>query len=398
MAGNKVVRLSNPLKKSPNNKSNFSKENEIIKELKNNGVITNIVLGAKYCLPTNKLNYEQVGQVKSLFGEENNTFCRSLSMSESGWLAASIDIKDSEKIKPALDKYREFAKNNEDLFISGYGEIEFTIDFSKLNMFMDQETGDIYYPYGSFFFSDNKTVVNQFAASVACIPSKYQKIKNKRSISPITSDNWDAAKITGNFTRRGHLVIFYVTEDIEKEPNVYHPVVNTIDIEVGVIKNHKTSEVEKVYIGRVERNSVCVPNEVEYLLKNVYSKYAIPSFASQQFMSDYIFSIGEYSNNYDLTIVVNPETMDQANYKFKSNFAGNNKAHRAENNDNSEAKVTEKKTNKSPSKKKSGNKAKADQKKPSSNESDVKKVTEEQPVAVNQVEEEPKAAEESVEE
>ena len=153
----------------------------------------------------------------------------------------------------------------------------------------------------------------------------------KRCISPITSDNWNDAKLSGSFTRHGHLVIFYVTEDIEKEPGVYHPVVNTIDIEVGVTKNYKTSEVEHTYIGRVERESKCVPNEIEYLIKNVYSKYAIPSYASQQFMSDYIFSVGDYPKNYNLTITVDEtNTFDQASYKFKSNFFGNNKAHRAD--------------------------------------------------------------------
>lgn len=348
---NKTFRLSNPLKKSPNSKTNFRKENEVIKELKEKGFIKDFVLGAKYCLPTNKLNYDKINQIKNLFGEgeeEANRPYRSLSISESGWLAVSIASDKAEMIKPALEKYREFAKDDKDLFISGYGEIEFTIDFSKFGMFMDPETGDIYYPYGAFFFSDNKTLVNQFSASVACIPQRYQKIKNKRCISPITSDNWNDAKLSGSFTRHGHLVIFYVTEDIEKEPGVYHPVVNTIDIEVGVIKNYKTSEVENAYIGRVERESKCVPNEIEYLIKNVYSKYAIPSYASQQFMLDYIFSVGESPKNYILTITVDEtNTLDQASYKFKSNFAGNNKAHRADvNKTESDGSASEKKSSK----------------------------------------------------
>ena len=187
---NKTFRLSNPLKKSPNSKTNFRNENEVIKELKEKGLIKDFVLGAKYCLPTNKLNYDKITQIKNLFGEgeeETNRPYRSLSMSESGWLAVSIASDKAETIESALEKYREFAKDDKDLFISGYGEIEFTIDFSKFGMFMDPETGNIYYPYGAFFFSDNKTLVNQFSASVACIPQRYQKIKNKRCISPIDS-------------------------------------------------------------------------------------------------------------------------------------------------------------------------------------------------------------------
>ena len=112
---NKTLRLSNPLKKSPNSKTNFRKENEIIKELKEKGFIKDFVLGAKYCLPTNKLNYDQINQIKNLFGEgeeETNRPYRSLSMSESGWLAVSIASDKAEMIKPALEKYREFAKDD----------------------------------------------------------------------------------------------------------------------------------------------------------------------------------------------------------------------------------------------------------------------------------------------
>ena len=328
MAENKnSVQLSNPLKRSPYNKVNRPKENPIINKLREDGVIKNISLGAKYCLPTNKLNYEQISEIKALLGEESSDHAwKTLSMSESGWLAFNIDIKDADKIKPALDKYREYSGEVEDLFISGYGEISFEIDYSKLNMFMEPDTGNIYYPYGAFFFSDNKTLVNQFAASVACLPYKYQKIKNKRYISPITSDNWTSASITGSFTRRGHLVIFYVAEDIEKEPNKFHPVVSCIDIEVVAVKNYKTSEIEHVYIGQVSQTSKCVPDNIEYLVKNVYGKYAIPSHASAQFMSDYIFSIGSYSNNYDLTISER-ETTEENPQKFKTNFVGSDNAH-----------------------------------------------------------------------
>lgn len=352
MAENKTAfHLSNPLKKGANHKSNFRKENELIKELKASEIIKDFVLGAKYCLPTNKLNYDQINQIKSLFGEgeEANRLYRSMSMSDSGWLAVSISSDKADKIKPALEKYREFANNDKDLFISGYGEVEFTIDFSKLGMYQDSD-GGVYYPYGAFFFSDNKTTVNQFAAAVACYPDRYQRIKNKRYISPISNENWTNAKITGSFTRRGHLVIFYVTEDIEKEPNVYQPVVNTIDIEVGVTKNYKTSEVDKVFIVKAEKNSICVPDEIEYLIKNVYNKYAIPSFISQRFISDYIYSAGCNPNNYDLTVEA-PEKADAENTKFKSNFIGNNKAHRADKNTESKESVSSDDTHKKPNKK-----------------------------------------------
>lgn len=354
MAENKNVRLSNPMRRSPFNKNSRPKENELIKKLQEEGIIKSLSLGAKYCLPTSKLNYEQIAEIKKLLGEESAEHVwKSLSMSESGWLAFNVDIKDVEKIKPALEKYREYAKDSDELFISGYGEINVHIDYEKLGMFMDPDTGNIYYPYGAFFFSDNKTLVNQFAASVACLQYKYQKINNKKHISPISSENWTDAEISGTVTRRGHLVIFYVSEDVEKEPGIYHPIVKTIDIEVVAVKNYKTSEVENVYIGKVDQQSQCVSDQIEYLINNVYKKYGIASRASVSFMSDYIFSVGSYPKNYDLAITERPDTpADENQPKFKSNFVGSDKAHRANTDKNSEDKA--KKT----SKNKKGSKAK----------------------------------------
>lgn len=326
MAETKSFKVPNPIKRSPNNKSVYRKENEVIKGLQNEGIITDLILGAKYCLPTSKLNYDQIDQVKTLF---DNGLCRSFSVSDTGWLAASIKIDNAEKVKPALEKYREFAAEDKDLFISGYGEVELTIDFSKVGMLMDPDSGNVYYPYGAFFFSDNKTIVNQFNGTVACLPARYQKLKNKKNLSPISSDNWTEAKISGSFTRRGHFVIFYVTEDVEKEPGVWNPIVNIVDIEVVASKNYKNSEVEGVFIGKVEKYTSSVADEVEFLIRKVYNKYAIPSAASQYFMSDYIFSIGYNPKAYDLTIAV--DNTQESSVKFKSNFAGN-KAHRADTN------------------------------------------------------------------
>lgn len=323
------------LKRSRNeSESRGAKTATFINDLENAGILKSVSLGSKICFPTNKLNYEQIETLKKLLKiDESEHPWTSFSVSNSGWFGTSVPYTEGSKpgdsIREAIDQYKQYAEEDKDLFISSYGEAKFVIDFSKTNMLMF-ENGDILYPYGAFFFSDNKSATTQFAASVACIPSRYNKIRNKRYISPITSDNWDNATINCNFTRHGHLVIFYVDKDIEKEPDIYYPIVTTIDIEVFVKKDFKTSEIVKLYFGRAEKNAKCVPDMQEYLIKEVYSRYAIDSFAATQFMSDYLYSIGCNPDNYDLTIPDRSRVVeDDKSFKFKSNFAGNKKIDRS---------------------------------------------------------------------
>lgn len=329
--GNHHINIKKPRNTSD---SRGAKSEEFIKGLINDGIIKSVSLGSKVCFPTNKLNYDQIETLKKLLKvDESEHDWISFSVSNSGWFGVSVSSEDgvnpSDKIRDTINQYREYAESDKDLFISSYGEAKFTIDFSKTNMLMF-ENGDILYPYGAFFFSDNKSTTTQFSASVACIPNRYNKIRNKRSISPITSDNWDNAEINCNFTRRGHLVIFYVDNEIEKEPEVYHPFVTTIDIELYAKKDFKTSEITKIYFGRTEKYSKCVPDIVEYLIKEVYSKYAMDSFAATQFMSDYLYSIGNNPDNYDLTIPDRSKLeSEDKSFKFKSNFAGNKKIDRS---------------------------------------------------------------------
>lgn len=323
-------------------KSNFIKRsNEILDKLKEDGIIKEISLGAKFCLPTNKLSYDVVDKIKSLLGTKEDGKYSDLSMNKNGWLAVSVLTDTGENpgatIQEALDEYRAHSDEDKDIFISSYGEAEITIDYSKLGM-LQLEDGSILYPYGAFFFSDNKTLINQFSASVACVPARYNKIRNKKNISPITADNWDNATITCNFTKRGHLVLFYVTEEIEKDKDVYNPIVTTIDIELFAHKDYKTSNITRISFGRADKVTKCVPDIVEYLITDFYYKYGMRSFISSQFMGDYIYSIGCNPRNYNLEIPAQPESHDddKTKIKFKSNFVGGTANNRAKATEKSE--------------------------------------------------------------
>lgn len=336
----KSRKIGNPYRAG---KSNFVKRsNEILDKLKEDGIIKEMSLGAKFCLPTNKLSYDVVDKIKSLLGTKEEGKYSDLSMNKNGWLAVSVLTDTGENpgatIQDALDEYRAHSDEDKDIFISSYGKAEITIDYSKLGM-LQLEDGSILYPYGAFFFSDNKTLINQFSASVACVPSRYNKIRNKKNISPITADNWDNATITCNFTKRGHLVLFYVTEEIEKDKDVYNPIVTTIDIELFAHKDYKTSNITRISFGRADKVTKCVPDIVEYLITEFYYKYGMRSFISSQFMGDYIYSIGCNPRNYNLEIPARPDSHaeeDKTKIKFKSNFVGGTANNRAKATEKSE--------------------------------------------------------------
>ena len=322
-------KFSKPAFKSKSGEE-FLHDSEIFK----NGAFKEFEIGAKYCLPTNKLNDEQLAEIKELFGEgeEKRNLVSSFGINDSGWIGTTIEtsdicgnnpVNDIDVVSPAIDKYRSFAEGNKELFVSSYGYFKATIDFSKLNMLSNPYTDEIYYPYGAMFFSDNKHM-NQFEATVACIPKKYDGVKNKKSIKPVTCENWTNAVIEGNFTRHGYLVIFYVTEETVENDN-YNPTVKTVVIEIAAKKDYKTSKIEDVYIGRVKTSSDNTPDLCGYIVDEIYKKYAtfVEKSNVKYCMIDWIFSVGNNPKNYDLTLENKPK--DTKSPDFKSNLSIGNK-------------------------------------------------------------------------
>ena len=299
-------------------------------DYKKDGTIKSIDLGSRICFSTNKLNYEQMDALKTALKDEKDPNHKwvSQSMSKNGWLAVSTFTPDgnkpSEEIKEAVEVFDKYTEADKDIFRIAYGETRLIVDFSKLNL-CQYQNGDIIYPYGMMFFSDNKSGQNQIVASVAVIPDRYNKIHNKSQILPITADNWDSAYLNGNFNRSGHFVIFFANEEIEKSKEQFNPVVTTIDIEVQAYKDK--SGVSRCTLGRIERTSRCAEDIVEYLVQNVYGRYANPGLNATHFMNDYIFSVGCNPNNFNLDISDKKDAAStgSVNYRFSSNFGANGK-------------------------------------------------------------------------
>lgn len=311
-----------------NNKSRKVTVSAEFEKLKQDGIISGVLLGAKTVFATNKLNYSQLNELNAALKEQDdpNHNWYNKSQSKNGWLAVSVFTEDgrgaTSVLSDAIGVFDKFAEDDKDVFRINYGEAALNVDFTKANL-CSFEDGTIIYPYGMFFFSDVSSN-GQFGASVAVIRDRYVKIHSKGSILPITADNWNNAQLFGSFNHSGHFVIFFASEEIEKAPDVYNPVVTTIDIEV--FANKDNNGVNQTAIGRVVTNSVCVEDMVEYLTKKVFSHHvrSTNSFIAERFLKDYIYSIGLNPNNYNLDVNnQGSNSVGDADFKFKSNFGAN---------------------------------------------------------------------------
>lgn len=326
--GQKNFHRNNGGHKRFNNKSRKVMVSAEFEKLKEEGIISGVLLGAKTVFATNKLNYSQLDELNKALKEQDDPNCNwyHKNQSKNGWLAVSTFTEDgrgaTSALSEAIETFDKFAaESDNDVFRINYGEAGLTVDFTKANL-CAFEDGSIIYPYGTFFFSDVSSN-GQFGASVAVIRDRYVKTHSKGSMLPITADNWNNSQLFGSFNHSGHFVIFFASEEIEKAPDVYNPVVTTIDIEV--FANKDNNGVNQTAIGRVSVNSVCVEDMVEYLTKKVFSRHVrtTNSFIAERFLKDYIYAIGLNPNNYSLDINRGANESNEVDFKFKSNFGAN---------------------------------------------------------------------------
>jgi len=203
-----------------------------------------------------------------------------------------------------------------------YGNMSFKIDFSKLNLVEGSDNG-IKYPYGAFFFSDSKSSINQFSAS--CILNKNRVAKTTHNVSYIKNiEDWSNVEFSGSFRTKGHAIVFYVSEEETDKEDIglsnesagiqffdgNYPKVNIIHIEF-VLNRKKDGVISGVGINKVEKFSVfangkkadAFGSEVDYLVKDVFAKYAKPGVSVSRFAGDYIYLLGDSPKYYDLTIL-----------------------------------------------------------------------------------------------
>ena len=300
------------------------KRNEIFEKLISDGIISAVSFGSKNCFFTKELSEENKTILKEKIDADNKLAQLKYSkvdIDEKGWWTIYTSTKDgikpSKELSDAIDTYHSFSDPEDKNCLTMYGEIGFSVDFSKLNMVADDE--GISFPYGILFFSDSKSFINQFSAKCAVLPRRLEKARNNAYIYQI--EDWTDARISGSFRSSGHFVIFFVSnvETITGEDGEQYtyPKVSLYDIEV-LLNRDKDGTISAVGIGKVESSEVTANSiakdaygsEINYLIKNAFGKHSVASIASSRFVSDYIYLIGDDPRYYDLSLF-NSDTVDE---------------------------------------------------------------------------------------
>lgn len=327
---NGIDRKKRPFNQRYHNRSDFLKnlndQTEIkeIDQLINSGILKSVKYGSKNCFFTKELNSENKENFLNLTQDFNPD-----ETVDNGWKVIECfndgNLPCSE-IEEFLNTYKSFEDPENKNCVSMYGNVEINVDFSKLNMVTSENDGGILYPYGVIFFSDNKSFINQFSAKCAVLPSRLEKAKGNAYIKIV--DDWENVVVKGNFKTSGHFCIFYVNEEEEVEGTRY-PKVTLIDIEVGLVRDSegviqkvgikKAAIVNEVATGKEEDG---FGSEVEFLIQNMFSKHITSAVATNRFVCDYIYLIGDTPKYYDLSVF---HENDDRRKSTEDNFSGDNK-------------------------------------------------------------------------
>lgn len=283
-----------------------------ISDLMNSGLIKQIKYGSKNCFFTKELNDENREKFLNLTKNKSND------EAVNGWKVIEC-FNDGDdpcsEIKDYLEVYKSFEDTENKNCISMYGNVEIVVDFSKLKMLTSPTDGGILYPYGVIFFSDNKSFINQFSAKCAVLPSRIEKAKGNAYINMI--DDWENVSVKGSFKTSGNFCIFYVNEegiaddgDTEGDcDSECYPKVTLINIEVGLIRDH-SGMIQKVGIRKASiinelatgKKNDGFGSQIDFLIKNMFSKHITSPVASNRFVCDYIYLVGDTPKYYDLSV------------------------------------------------------------------------------------------------
>lgn len=333
---------------------NLKDQSEIkeISDIMSSGLVKLIKYGSKNCFFTKELSDENREKFLEITKDKNPE-----ETTDNGWKVIECfndGNNPCSEIGEYLDLYKTFEDPENKNCISMYGNVEIVVDFSKLNMLTSEQDGGILYPYGVIFFSDNKSFINQFSAKCAVLSSRLEKAKGNAYIKMI--DDWENVSVKGNFKTSGHFCIFYVNEEVIEEDvdtegdSEYYPKVTLIDIEVGLVRDHD-GVIQKVGIKKASiLNEVATGkkndgfgSQVDFLIKNMFSKHVTSPVASNRFVCDYIYLIGDTPKYYDLSVFREDDDRRKNN---EDNFSGEKSKSKMNKKQNKSLKNTDKKSSK----------------------------------------------------
>lgn len=317
------------------------KPNATIEQLKKDGFYSD-VFGGKYCFFIDKLPKENLDKLAESLGIEVSAKEGTLELSNTGnildelqssdgWIAGFTISEDgkniSKKVEESIKLYRSFDDPEKENAFSAYGKAKISVDFSKLNLDRDPEYDSVRYPYGIFFFSDDKNFRNAFNAS--CVLN-HDRVENQKYPSPVKPIyDWTCAELDGTFKSKGHFVIFYVSDDDPSEDgpnNLKYPTVTVYDIEVfanrkpgGLIDSIGYGDVTVSKYGTMGiLQDDPFGSVIKIVIDKIFAKHLVQSTPAIHFMRNYIYLVGDNPRFYDLSTVKEaPEDHDKRSKKGK---------------------------------------------------------------------------------
>jgi hypothetical protein len=257
-----------------------------------------VLLGSHVCFYVNKLDHRQFDDLLATIPDpatrqwvmRNQKTKRNIN-----WLSATSYVpmgkNPCEPVAESIDLYNGFNLDQEGKRISLYGISELSIDFSKLPLVLSKEDNSPLYPFGIIFFSDLTNGFDDYSATVSSLPERVNEISHYKYIHPVSDDIKGIVTCKGKFRYRGNFIVFYVTNEIEREENVFYPDVTIVNISVGSYREQRGnySFIKETGITNIRKGSDCVESIVEYITKKIFSYYEVKD---QQFTAEIVHGFG----------------------------------------------------------------------------------------------------------
>jgi hypothetical protein len=253
-------------------------------------------LGVSMCFYVNKLNHKQLDDLIESFpdnsfkpsdkrhGDRPINWFSTISYSPDGKRPSDI-------FKESINIYDSFELEKESKRVNSYGVATLSMDFSKLPLFQFQsDDGALTYPFGILFFSDLNNTFDNFKAVISTMSDRKRDAQKCPYITPVQYDHRGKVSCTGKFRLRGNFIVFYTTNEIEKQENQFFPDITIINIPVSISRDQKNwNNVNSTYAYNIRRMSNCVVDFVEYIIKDIFGFYG---FTDPQPLGEIIHAFG----------------------------------------------------------------------------------------------------------
>ena len=279
-----------------NNKKNVAHQNQgaVIEQLIESGSIV-ITTSARACFNTNVMDWRKRDELaaeivkvdtKFVRPEHGNWFTLNAPVTEFG---NNSGVKFADFIAPVVNSYNELNPENKP---AAYGIVNVSVDFTKFGI-EDEALGN---GIGMVFVGDSGNPTDRFVAHIKNgrfyrpnNGSDQERVGYLRSIKDLT-DN-----ISCVFRDEGTLIIYMVKGFIEKQKDIWCPIVKVIKIPVSVRRNQQTGEFGSVNIGYVNTTEECYDSVVAAIVGNIQK---VNPRTDHQFLRQIIVSLGEKPADY----------------------------------------------------------------------------------------------------